>query len=399
MQITLQSGSIAADVDVPEHAVACAVSGQGPQVLASSLRVPLGLPGLNECAVAGDRVAIVVDPQMPEPAGTLAQVWDELHAGSLSELSVAIVFPADPHDNSWASVVDQLPEHIRGQAAIHVHDPAEEAQRHYLASSAGGERIYLSEHVVDADLIITVGGIAFDSLLGYRGTSSAVYPALSDAGTIMAACGQGHSELTPENKRPLRELVDEVGWLLGTQFSVQVIPNSAGEIGFAYSGAPDKVMQAGQAALKNHWWYERPDHADLTIITLPPALPQLAWKELGRAVETAGRITADEGRIVLCAELPPPESPGLTLLRRCAEPADLIKPLQLEPGPDTPETLQLIRSLSQHRVLLLSNLPAGDVEDLGLLALDSAGELQRIIDGANRCCVLQGSAFWTDISG
>ena len=112
----------------------------------------------------------------------------------------------------------------------------------------------------------------------------------------------------------------------------------------------------------------------------------------------AGRITADDGRIVVCTELPTPESPGLTLLSRCAEPADLIKPLQLEPGPDTPETLQLIRAMGRHRVLLLSNLPAATVEDMGLLAVESAAELQRIIDSAQRCCVLQGAAFWADIS-
>lgn len=398
MRITLQSGSISADLDVSDQTLVCTADGQGAQVLRSSLDVPLGLPQLADCVVAGDRVTVVIDPQTPEASRVVGEVWERLHAGSSGELSICLVLPADPTDDEWSQLVEQLPEHVRRGAAISVHDPTDENQRHYLASSAGGERLYLSQYVVDADLIITIGTIAFDSVLGYRGTSSAVYPALSDANTIAAANGQGHAELTPDNKRPLRQLVDEVGWLLGTQYTVQVIPNSAGQIGYAYSGAPEQVMQAGQACLKNHFWHQQTEHGDLTIVCLPPSLPQYAWQQVGDALATAGRITEDDGRIVLCAELSPPDSPGLTMLRRTAEPADLVKPLRLDPTSDARQTLQLITALSRHRVYLMSGLESSVVEDLGMLALHSADEVQRLITAATRCTILNGGGFWAEVA-
>ncbi|MCR9199586.1 MAG: lactate racemase domain-containing protein [Planctomycetaceae bacterium] len=397
MRITLQSGSLSAELDVPDQTHFCTSDGQGPQVLPSSLDVPLGLPQLGECVVAGDRVTVVIDPQTPEAPRVVGEVWERLHAASSGELSTCLVLPADPANDEWSPFVEQLPEHVRRAAAIHVHDPADENQRHYLASSAGGERLYLSQYVVDADLIITIGTIAFDSVLGYRGTNSAIYPALSDANTIAAANGQGHTELTPDNKRPLRQLVDEVGWLLGTQYTVQVIPNSAGQIGFAYSGAPDQVMQAGQACLKNHFWHQQTEHSDLTIVCLPPSLPQYAWQQVGDALATAGRITEDDGRIVLCGELSAPDSPGLTMLQRSAEPADLVKPLRLDPTSDARQTLQLITALSRHRVYLMSNLETSVVENLGILALQSADELQRLTTAATRCTILSGAGYWAEI--
>lgn len=397
MQFTLQSGRLTIDLDLPDGTHVLTADGQGPEVVASSLAVPLGLPQLSECVVAGDRITIVLDPRTPEAARVVGEVWEKLHAGSPGELSVRLVLPDDPEENDWCELIELLPEHVRRAAAIHVHNPAEESERQYLASSAGGERLYLSQHVVEADLIITIGSIGFDSVLGYRGTNSSIYPPLSDANTIAATRGQGHSELTPDNKRPLRQLVDEVGWLLGTQYAVQVIANSDGQIGFAYSGAPDAVMKAGQACLKNHFWHRQPEHSDLTIVSLPPTLPQYAWQQVGAALETAGRVTEDDGRIVLCGELPPPTSPGLTMLRRCAEPAELVKPLRLDPTADTQQTLQIIAALGRHRVYLLSSLEAAVVEDLGILALHTSDEVQRLIETATRCTVLHGAEFWAEV--
>lgn len=397
MPISLQSGSLNADINLPDNATVFHVSGQGAQVLQSSLQVPLGLPGLAECVVGGDRVTLAIDPSTTELPRIVASVWEELHAGTQTELSVTIVLPQDPQGLDWADLLDQIPEHIRSQAAVHVHDPDDESERQYLASSAGGERIYLSKHVVDADLIITIGTIAFDGVLGYRGTNSTIYPQLSDSRTIAAASGQGHAELIPDNKRPLRELVDEIGWLLGTQYSVQVIPDSTGLIGFSYSGSPEQVMKAGQSCLRNHWWYKLQEPADVTIVTVPPTVPQHAWKQLGSVLESAVRITEDGGRILICAELPAPESPGLTMLQRCSEPADLIKPLKLEPTPDARETLQLINAAGRNRLLLFSNLDATITDDLGILAIDSESEVQKIVSTAHRCVVIQGANFWAEI--
>ena len=66
------------------------------------------------------------------------------------------------------------------------------------------------------------GMIAYDSLLGYRGTNSVFYPGLSNTEAIARTRGEGHSELGPDDERPLRQTIDEIAWLLGTQFSVQV---------------------------------------------------------------------------------------------------------------------------------------------------------------------------------
>lgn len=391
MDIKLTSGSISAEFTLPDTTHLASVEGTGITALADALLTPLGLPQLCQCSVPGDRIVIAVDPNTPQVAATINTVWEELHGSDLTELNITVLLPSDATGNEWKQLIEELPVHVRNQAAIHIHDPVDESKRHYLASSAGGERIYLSQHLVDADLIITVGTIAFDPLLGYRGTNSAIFPALSDTDTIKKFHGTGHSELTPDDKRPVRELMEEVGWLLGTQFAVQVIPDSQGVIAFAFCGLPDQVMEAGKTCLSEHWTVCLEDSLELAVISVSPSMPQFGWKQLGTALEAVTRVVEDDGRIVVVADLPAPDSPAFQMLRRCSEPADLVKPLNLEPTHDAVEIIQLIKALGRFRVYVMSGLPADVVEDMGMLAVANEAELQRIVSSSERSAVIHGA--------
>lgn len=399
MDTTLSSGTLTVQLAVAENTQIVSVTGQGNQSLADALESPLGLPKLSQCSVPGDRIVIVVAPDTPQILSVINSVWEELHATDSIELNITLLFPPDYSGNEWQQLIDNLPVHVQRQSVVHIHDPGDELQRQYLASSAGGERIYLSQHLVDADLIVTLGTIAYDGLLGYRGTNSAIFPALSDAETINAARGTGHVELTPDDKRPLRDLMDEVGWLLGTQFAVQVIPDSAGNIGFAFCGIPDQVMSAAQTCLSEHWHTIVPEQLETVVISVNPTLPQASWKAIGTALEVAGRVTEDDGRIVIISDAPAPDSPGFELLRRASEPADLLKPMSLEPQDDAAEVSQLIRALGQHRIYLLSSLSPELVEELGILAVANEAELQRIVATSNRTIMLHGgNSCWLELS-
>lgn len=390
MDITLSSGTLIAQLSVAEDTQIVNFTGLGNQCLADALGSPLGLPKLCQCSVPGDRIVLVVDPDTPRISTVINSAWEELHAEDATELNITLLFPPDYSGNDWQQLIDSLPVHIQKQSVVHIHDPSDELQRQYLASSGGGERIYLSQHLVDADLIVTLGTIAYDGLLGYRGTNSAIFPALSDAETISAARGTGHVELTPDDKRPLRDLMDEVGWLLGTQFAVQVIPDSTGNIGFAFCGIPDQVMSAAQTCLSEHWHTIVPEQLETVVISINPTLPQTSWKAIGTALEVAGRVTEDDGRIVIIADAPAPDSPAFQLLRRASEPADLLKPINLEPQDDAAEVSQLIRALGQHRIYLLSNLNPELVEELGVLAIANKAELNRIVSTSSRNLILHG---------
>ena len=167
---------------------------------------------------------IAVDPETPFLVDVLTAVCEHLQSVPDGGVSLTLLLPEDESGNSWQWLTGSLPLHLQQQMTIVSHLPSDQNQLSYLASSAAGERIYLNRLLTDADMIVSIGLLAFDGQLGVRGTTSVLFPAFSDEATLRAARSHGHSELTPEQQRPFRDLVDEIGWLLGTQFTVQVIP-------------------------------------------------------------------------------------------------------------------------------------------------------------------------------
>lgn len=396
----LASGSISVQLSLP----AAAYLHQQPQPsgvsvaeqVASALQQPLGLPLLQDCAVPGDRVVIVIDPETPALAEIIGQAVEVLQLVGDVGVSLTLLLPPDPSGNRWEPLQASLPEHVRHQAAIHVHDPRDETQRGYLASSASGERVYLNRVLLDADLIVSVSLVGFDGLLGYRGTSSVLYPHFSDIETIRETRAQGHPELTPEQHRPLRDLVNEIGWLLGMQFAIQVVPDADGGVARVLCGAPDQVQQAGQSLLDQCWRILVDEPFELVVVSVPGNAP-FAWKQLGTALEMAGRLVESDGRIAVVAQVRTPEGGGAAMLRRCSDPEELLKPLRRDPPEDALEITQLIQAQRKASLFLFSDMPAEIVEELGMLAVGSGDELQRLMDQHSRVIVVPGANFaWCD---
>jgi hypothetical protein len=357
-----------------------------------ALQAPLGLPELARCVVPGDSVAIVIDPETPHVIEVLAAVCEQLLSVPDIGIALSLMLPPDPAGAGWSGLVGQVPLHLQQQLTVHVHDPLATDQLSYLASSAAGERVYLNRRISDADLLVTIGIVCFDSLLGYRGTTSGVFPWFSDTDSIQQARTQGHPELTPEQPRPYRQLVDEVGWLLGTQFSVQIVPGP-GETPLAIlAGLPEDVMAAGKDLVNRVWRVKPRKQVDAVLLSVPCDASS-GWQQFGNAVELATKLVQPDGRIIVVADLPIPEGPGANMLRRCQDPDDLLKPLRREPGQDAVEITQLINALRHARVYLYSNIPSDIVEELGIIAIEDSAELQRLTTAAKSCVVLPNANY------
>jgi nickel-dependent lactate racemase len=358
---------------------------------------PLGYPELVRCVVPGDRVILVVDPETPFAAEIISTVWEQLQSVTDGGVLLTLLLPPDHSGTGWQWLRDQFPLHVQQQITVHVHDPADSSQISYIASTSGGERIYLNRILSDADLIITVGIIAFDGLLGFRGTSSILFPTFSDLATQQSSQSQGHPELTPEQQRPFREMIDEVGWLLGTQFTVQAIPGAAGLPAEILAGLPEDVMARGKELVESTWRVSVEEMLDGAVISVPGGA--FGWKQLGQALENITNIVQQGGRIVIVADLPIPEGPAATMLRRCQDPEELLKPLRREPTVDSVEFAQLIQALRRVRVYLLSQLPAELVEELGMIPVSDSAELQRLVATIEDCkCVPFANYAWCEVA-
>lgn len=355
------------------------------------LENPLEFPPLAGAVVPGDHVTLAVDCHTPEVAAITAEIWRVLSQQSVAAEDVVIIQPRPDEGLELPDPRVDLPQDVREKMVWKIHDPDDESERMYLATTTAGERIYLARDLVAADLVIPIGQIGFDPIIGYRGTSSVFYPGLSSTEAIRKSRGQGHRELSPDDERPLRQLMDEISWLMGVLFSVQVIPATGMGVSHVLGGAIEAVMQRGQDLLADLWTVDLECRSEIVVIAIESDAEGHHWSQLGAALETARNLVTPEGRIIVLSELAAEPGAGIQLLEHLDEPLDAIKPLRKMAPPDLIAATQLASTADWARVYLLSQLPSDLVEDFFMTPLESETEVRRLLRMSDSCTYIGGA--------
>ncbi len=384
----LVSGTIAVSVPLPflqKFPTPAASPIPLQQLCRQALQTPVGFPELWQCVIPGDNVVIAVDPETPNLADVLSLLHEELGKVPEGGVALTLVLAPDPSGQQWQPLRESIPLHLRQQLNIVDHDPGDRTHVSYVASSTSGERLYLNRHLAEADLIITVGFTRFDPSLGVRGTSSCLFPAFTDTETLLRTGFATTPDEITSTVQARRQLVDELGWLTGTQFTLQLIHGPQGPLQ-VLAGQPDQVFEQSGKLNQKLWSITLDEPAD-AILTSIPAGPA-AWQCFGQALENMLEIVDQGGRIIVISDLEQPEGPAATLLRRTQDPEELLRPLKKEHVADGNHILQLIEALRRARVYLLSRLPPEVVEELGMIPLASETELQKLLTTTPQCLVL-----------
>ena len=354
------------------------------------LATPLDFPPLEMAVVPDDRIIIALDRQTPGSAEIIAAVWSICERRSVKPKDVTILQPASWKSDKLADPRIALPDAV--QKAMHwtIHDATDKKREGYLANSANGERIYLDREIINADFVLPIGAIGFDPLLGFRSAASAIFPGLSNIDAMAKARGQDHSELRPEDDRPLRQLQDEVAWLLGVQFAIQVLPSINGRPGGVVGGALEPTTSAARDWLKQNWFVEQPRRCEIVVVAVDADASGTSWEQFGAAIQTARNLVQRGGKIVLLSNLSAEPTDGFRYLQQCGSPREALKPLRLESPPDLIPASRLASAADWATVYLVSGLSSDVVESLCMTPLAPA-EAARLIGRGGSCLLLESA--------
>ncbi len=357
-----------------------------PIAIQNALAAPIDFPALSQAVIADDVVVIAAETSTPGLAAVIVGIWNVLSERGVVPENLTIL-QAEGGTDPRAGLDDSIRERVKWQ----LHDPEDKNELAYLASTTSGERIHLARPLTDADVVLSVGRIGFDPVLGFSGTNSAFYPQLSDADAIVKARGQGHFELEPEDSRPLRQAVDEVGWLLGSQFTVQTIPG-AGGVAAVLAGAFEPVFRRGREFITRELLVTPDARPDIVVVSVSADASGHGWVQIGSAIAAARRLVARDGKIVVLSQLAEEPGPGLQMVQQVESAADAIKPLRLETPIDLIPATQLSSAVQWADVYLLSQLDEHTVEELFMIALGGPDEVVRLIESTDGSVVLMEDA-------
>jgi lactate racemase len=395
MRVAVHFQDESLDLDISEERLVAAW--QGPAGVAASevdglirdaLEHPRGFPPLRAAVVPGDRVVLAYDPEIPEGRAVLEAICRILRDSGVQEGDITVLVPP-------GQVGEMQGRDLPGGAVLAVHDPEDRTQLAYLSTTATERRVYLNRLLTDADLVIPVGRLGFDPVLGYRGPWSVLFPGASDPET-MRSLREKASDEPPDREHPRPSLVEstEVSWLLGSQFQVGVVAGATGLVRVV-AGLEKEVVSGGTLEVDRAWSFLAPARAELVIVGVGrPGMPTRI-ADLAEALAVATQLVQHGGKVVALSRAEGPIGPAVSRLIAAGD--TRLGPSALkghEKDPDYAAARQLARALAWADVYLLSSLGTDLVEDLSMIALERPEEARRLAASCGSCLVVN-QAEWT----
>lgn len=350
--------------------------------IAEALRRPFDYPALQRALTPEDMVTIVVDVPGMTSSALLVPILEELLEAGLSAESIALLTVSGSGD--W---LDDLPEHLE-EVHIEEHSPRERNRLAYLATTKTGRRLYLNRTLVDADQSVVLTMRRYDLTMGYGGGTAAIFPGLSDDET-RRELGRYSALVSPEDApSELLTEANEVAWLLGQPFYVQLIPSAGDGIAAVVSGAGE-ALEEGKRRLDSGWRTEVTRRADCVLVTISGAAARQSFADLANAAWNASRVVRPGGRIVIVSEAAPPMDPNLELLRQADDATAGLQAVEKASLMDNHAARVWARAAGHARISLLSRLDPQLVEDLFATPLESLEQVERLATTSGECIVLQ----------
>jgi nickel-dependent lactate racemase len=348
-----------------------------------ALENPLGFPALRRALTPDDHVAIVLDEHLPHLPNLLVPVLEHITGAQVVPEAITVLCPPSPVEHDWIS---NLPEPFRN-VHVEVHDPTDRRKLSYLATTRHGRRLYLNRTAVDADQLVVLAQRGYNPLHGYSGGAGALYPALSDEATNRELFGLLSLDVPGNKPWPARREAEEVAWLLGAPFFVQVISASGDRIFHVVGG----LAETGEEAIRllNLRWRVSVDALADTVVAAVGGPPERqTFADLAAALACAARVAKPQGRIVLLSQAAPVLGAGADLLRQADDPDEALALLRQHTPPDMAAAFEWASAARRATLYLLSGLPFEAAEELFTTPLEHAGQIQRLLTGGRSTLLL-----------
>jgi hypothetical protein len=243
-------------------------------------------------------------------------------------------------------------------------------------------------------VVIPVGRLGYDAVLGYRGPWGLIFPGMSNQETLRAYRALTTAD-SPDRDRPRPALTEstEVSWLLGSQFHLGIVAGTSG-LAEAVAGLEAVVLAEGARAVDRTWSFAAESRAELVVAGIGrPGVPARI-EGLAEGLATAARLVQRGGKIVALSRAVGPLRPALSHVLEQDDPRLALSALRgHEASPDYTAARQLARAMAWADVYLLSALDRDLVEGSSLITLERPEEVRRLVAASRSCLFLSQAEY------
>lgn len=351
-----------------------------------ALQTPQDFPPIESAIVQGDKVALAVDPNLPQICEVITGILKTFAHTEASDIDIVL------WDEATDATVASLQDVVGESATIRRHDCTCRESLRFLGADKDGEPIYLSRWLVDADFVLpVVSARPWDAQ--DRQDLTGVFPTLADSATRI----RHRNKMLDANETESRMDESQVAWLLGVHLILTVHVTADGASGQIVAGSLNKIRALNAPQPRTD------ENASLIIASLDGDAQQQTWLNAARALAAASHHVLPGGAIVLWSDINDHPTGDLAQLADVDDINSVISCMSTEASdepdgfPNWDDSLSvastIARITAEHRVLIHSQLDRETVEPIGLGAVADRDELIRLSKSFDTCGVLRGAQF------
>jgi hypothetical protein len=387
-----EPGGLVMDLAGPEGVA----DDEARRLVSAAVAAPPHGPPLAAHVVPGDHVVVALAGAVPQADVVVAVLRERLVASGVAPEDVQVLRGAGLESTAAVALAGggspSATESAGGGAnaigSVVSFDPTDDTATAYLAADDEGQPLYMARALVDADVVVAVGGWGWDAAVGGRSPEGELWPTFSRLECRrrfdVALARRGRQAL-PD----WRSGAWEATWQLGICASLRLVAGRRDTLHAACFGLPDEAArQARQAA--DAWRPSIDEPVALTVATL--SRPAGSFRAVTRAVAAAARVTHPAGTICIASRVA--TGPGVVFLRwRQGAPLRRLVHEAVTSGDptlvaDAIETRLFARALGERRLVLLSEIPETEIEELGFGCASGPEAIERLFQHAESVAVL-----------
>ena len=329
-----------------------------------ALNEPIGSKRLSEIAQPEHKVAIVVDDftrNTPSHA-MLLPVLAELNVAGVKDENVTVIFGCGTH----RAVKPEEARKILGEEALNrvktVSHACNAQDIAFVGKTKHGTTVRVNRIFAEADLKVLLGDVNFHYYAGYGGGRKSVIPAISCKETI----SHNHAMLLHANARtgvldgnPVHEDMTEAARLAKTDFIINVVTNSKGEIVKAFAGDLEQAFLEATKLVDDMYRITVDRRADIVVVSAGGYPADMNLYQAYKALDNALEVVKRGGTIIMVAECA--EGHGnqvfydwMTRLEDLKKEEREVKRRFKLGGR---KAYYLLKALKNHQIILISSLP------------------------------------------
>jgi len=377
--------------------------GNGTDRVLAALAAPVGTPTLRSLAAGKSRIVLLTsDHTRPMPSRvTLPLLLNEIRAGA-PDADVTVLVATGAHRSpSREELEERFGGLLAGRAHLAVHDCMDASGLADAGILPSGGPLRLNRTALEADLLIAEGFIEPHFFAGFSGGRKSVLPGIAAYETVLANhCAEFIAHPLARtgvlDGNPIHRDMTAAAARAKLAFILNVVLDSRRRIAAAFAGGFEAAHREGCAWTSRHAGVS-PVMADI-VVTTNGGYP--LDRDIYQAVKsmTAAEAGCRPGGVIIavseCRDGHGAEGffrtfalgdPGVALAPSGRPaPADVYAAIRSRPAdatlPDQWQSQILARILAGHRVILVSDAPAGVVESMGFLSAPDPDAALRLAD-------------------